>query len=49
MTQNLCGESDVIGGLGDESAVAGKRLVHDLLATEARNGRLASGKIAPRP
>ena len=26
---NLCGESDVVGGPGDESAVAGERLVHD--------------------
>ena len=46
---NLCGESDVVGGPGDESAVAGERLVHDLLATEGRNGRLESGKLTPRP
>ena len=49
VTQDLCGESDVVGGPGDESAVAGERLVHDFLATEARNGRLESGKVAPRP
>ena len=49
VTQNLCGESDVVGGPGDESAVACERLVHDLLATEARNGRLESGKITSRP
>src|SRR3989440_11026524 len=29
---NLCGESDVVAGPGDESAVAGERLVHDSLA-----------------
>jgi hypothetical protein len=49
VTQNLFGESDAVGGSGDESAVAGERLVHDSLATEARNGRLESGKITPRP
>src|SRR5262249_148916 len=42
VTLNLCGESHVVGGPGDESAVAGERLVHDSLATEARNGRLGS-------
>jgi hypothetical protein len=49
VTPNLCGESDVVAGLGGESAVAGERLVHDSLVTEARNGRLESGKIMPRP
>src|SRR5712672_2803253 len=49
VTPNLCGESDVVARLGDESAVAGERLVHDALATQARNGRLESGKITPRP
>jgi hypothetical protein len=49
VTPNLCDESDVVGGPGDESAVAGERLGHDLLATEARNGHLESGKITPRP
>jgi hypothetical protein len=49
VTPNLCDESDVVGGPGDESAVARERLIHDLLATEARNGRLESGKITPRP
>jgi hypothetical protein len=49
VTPNLCGESDVVGGPGDESAVTDERLVHDFLATEARNGHLESGKITPRP
>src|SRR5213079_622780 len=49
VTADLRDESDVVGGPGDESAVAGERLVHDFLATEARNGRLESGKITPRP
>jgi hypothetical protein len=49
VTPNLCGESDVVGGPGDESAFAGERLVHDSLATEARSGRLESGKVSPRP
>ncbi len=46
---DLGGESDVVGSPGDESAVAGESLVHDFLATEARNPRLRSGKITPRP
>jgi len=32
VTPNLCGESDVVAGPGDESAIAGERLVHDSLA-----------------
>jgi hypothetical protein len=32
VTPNLCGESDVVAGPGDESAIAGERLVHDFLA-----------------
>ena len=43
------GQPIVVSGAGFESAVAGERLVHDLLATEARNGRLAPGKIPPSP
>ena len=49
MTPNLGGESNVVGGLGSESAVARERLVHDSLAAEARNGRLGSGKFTPNP
>ena len=47
VTPNLSGETNVVGGPGDESAVAGERLVHDFLATEARNRGLGSGKVAP--
>ena len=46
VTPNLRGESDVVAGPGDESAVAGERLVHDLLATEARDGHLRIGARA---
>ena len=36
VTPNLCGESDVVAGPGDESAIAGERLVHDSLAPNVR-------------
>jgi hypothetical protein len=49
VTPNLCGESYAVGRPGDESAVAGERLLHDSLANEARNGRLESGKATPTP
>jgi hypothetical protein len=49
VTPNLCDESDLVAGPGDESAVAGERFVHDALATEARKGRLESGKFTPNP
>jgi hypothetical protein len=49
VTQNLCGEPDAVAGPGDESAVAGERLVHDVLAGEARNARLDRGKMWVTP
>jgi hypothetical protein len=38
VTPNLCDESDVVGGPGDESAVAGERLVHDSLEPRLGTG-----------